>query len=227
MSYSFSEEMLRDAVIKADLLEINALPENIIEHKFSRRFERKMKHLISRNRITEPIVIGRPVYLRRRLIAVLIAIILLLASVMSVSAIREKVFELIIEVYEKYTQLFFEKSQSTNTSSEHFSIYVPTYIPDGFSLVYEDMDGTVLLEYEKGNEYISYRQVCPDEVSMHINTEGIELEDFIFNDLPAKYYSNEGVQNLIWYDNSYMYRVSSTLDKTTVLRIAESIEPEG
>ncbi|NLK86384.1 MAG: DUF4367 domain-containing protein [Clostridiaceae bacterium] len=227
MSYSFSEEMLRDAVIKADLLEINALPENIIEHKFSRRFERKMKHLISRNRITEPIVIGRPVYLRRRLIAVLIAIILLLASVMSVSAIREKVFELIIEVYEKYTQLFFEKSQSTNTSSENFSIYVPTYIPDGFSLVYEDMDGTVLLEYEKGNEYISYRQVCPDEVSMHINTEGIELEDFIFNDLPAKYYSNEGVQNLIWYDNSYMYRVSSTLDKTTVLRIAESIEPEG
>ncbi len=227
MSYSFSELMLRDAVIKADLLEINALPENIIEHKFSRRFERKMKHLISRNRITEPIVIGRPVYLRRRLIAVLIAIILLLASVMSVSAIREKVLELIIEVYEKYTQLFFEKSQSTNTSSENFSIYVPTYIPDGFSLVYEDMDGTVLLEYEKGNEYISYRQVCPDEVSMHINTEGIELEDFIFNDLPAKYYSNGGVQNLIWYDNSYMYRVSSTLDKTTVLRIAVSIEPEG
>ena len=219
--------MLRDAVIKADLLEINALPENIIEHKFSRRFKRKMKHLISRNRITEPIVIGRPVYLRRRLIAVLIAIILLLASVMSVSAIREKVLELIIEVYEKYTQLFFEKSQSTNTSSENFSIYVPTYIPDGFSLVYEDMDGTVLLEYEKGNEYISYRQVCPDEVSMHINTEGIELEDFIFNDLPAKYYSNGGVQNLIWYDNSYMYRVSSTLDKTTVLRIAVSIEPEG
>ena len=102
---------------------------------------------------------------------------------------------------------------------------IPSYIPEGFVLVNQDSNGSVLLEYEKGNDYISYKQVRLNEVSMQINTEGIELEDLNFNGLPSKYYSNHGVQNLIWYDENYMYRVSSTLDRTVVFKVAESVKP--
>lgn len=59
---------------------------------------------------------------------------------------------------------------------------------------------------------------------MQINTEGIDLEELEFNGLPAKYYSNQGVQNLIWYDNNYMYIISSTLNKDMVLDIAKSVK---
>ena len=45
--------------------------------------------------------------------------------------------------------------------------------------------------------------------------------------LPAKYYSNRGVQNLLWYDDEYLYMVSSTLDRDTVFRIAGSVETAG
>ena len=51
-----------------------------------------------------------------------------------------------------------------------------------------------------------------------------ELEELEFNGHPAKYYSNHGVQNLLWYDGEYLYMVSSTLDRDTVFRVAESIE---
>jgi hypothetical protein len=59
---------------------------------------------------------------------------------------------------------------------------------------------------------------------MHINTEGIEVERFEFKGLPAMYYSNQGVQNLLWYDETYMYMVSSTLDKDAVFEIAGSVK---
>ncbi|HHU72846.1 MAG TPA: DUF4367 domain-containing protein, partial [Clostridiales bacterium] len=35
---------------------------------------------------------------------------------------------------------------------------------------------------------------------------------------------NKGTQNLLWYDDHYYYRLSSTLDKEILIMIAESIE---
>lgn len=70
---------------------------------------------------------------------------------------------------------------------------------------------------------ISYSQQTVSKVTMHINTQGVKLEDTSVNGLSAKYYSNQGVQTLIWYDDYYVYILSSALDSTAVFRIAESI----
>ena len=50
------------------------------------------------------------------------------------------------------------------------------------------------------------------------------MERLEFKGLPAVYYSNQGVQNLLWYDETYMYMVSSTLDKDAVFKIAGSVK---
>ena len=130
-------------------------------------------------------------------------------------------------MYEKFTNIFFNESRSSQDTADGFTIYEPTYIPEGFELVNKNIDGLILLEYEKGNDFISYSQQCLENVSMHINTEGVELEELEFKGLPAKYYSNQGVQNLLWYDDEYMYMVSSTLDRDIVFKIAESIVITG
>jgi hypothetical protein len=63
---------------------------------------------------------------------------------------------------------------------------------------------------------------------MDINNEGTALEELNFNGLPAKYYSNRGIQNLLWYDDEYLlYMVSSTLDRDTVFKVAGSVETAG
>jgi hypothetical protein len=218
--------MLRSAVIKADMYEIGALPtDDEIEHEFSDEFERKMQKLIRQSKKRSPV--GGLAFLRRRVVVLAAAIIILFASAMSVSAVRAAVFEFITEVYEKFTHIFFEESRSPQDAADEFTIYEPTYIPEGFELVNKNIDGLVLLEYEKGNDFISYSQQRLENVSMYINTEGVELEELEFKGLPAKYYSNQGVQNLIWCDDAYMYMVSSTLDRDTVFRIAESVEAAG
>jgi len=193
-----------------------------IDHIFSSKFERSMKKLIHQSK--KELSANRPRAFNKRFIAALVAIIIIISTAMSVSAIRQRVIEFVSEVYQKYTQVFFSESQSSSVESKIFTAYMPRYIPKGFELVNQDTNATVLLDYEKGNDYISYEQGWIDEISMQINTEGVKLEELKFNNLPAKYYSNKGVQNLIWYDNHYMYMVSSTLDRETVFKIAESVK---
>ncbi|AZT89581.1 DUF4367 domain-containing protein [Caldicellulosiruptor changbaiensis] len=226
MSISFTEDMLKEAVIKADIYEIETLPtDDEIEYEFSNEFERKMERLIRRSKTRN--LIGGMAFLRRRVVALIAAIIILFASAMSVSAVRAAVFEFITEVYEKFTHIFFNESRSSQDAADGFAIYEPAYIPEGFKLVNKNTDGLVLLEYEKENDFISYSQQCLENVSININTEGVKLEELEFKGLPAKYYSNQGVQNLVWYDDKYMYTVSSTLDRDIVFKIAESVEITG
>ncbi len=226
MSISFTEDMLKEAVIKADIYEIETLPtDDEIEYEFSNEFERKMERLIRRSKTRN--LIGGMAFLRRRVVALIAAIIILFASAMSVSAVRAAVFEFITEVYEKFTHIFFNESRSSQDAADGFAIYEPAYIPEGFKLVNKNTDGLVLLEYEKENDFISYSQQCLENVSININTDGVKLEELEFKGLPAKYYSNQGVQNLLWYDEKYMYMVSSTLDRDIVFKIAESVEITG
>lgn len=226
MKIDFTDEMLREAVVRADIRELEAMPaDHEIEHEFSKRFERRMGKLIRRGKTGSPV--GAIAFLRRHMVAFVAAIIILFASAMSVSAVRAAVFEFITEAYEKFTHIFFNESRSSSDSAGEFIVRRPSFIPEGFELVSEKTAGPVLLVYEKGSDYISYRQQRVEDVSMDINTEGAELEELEFKGLPAKYYSNQGVQNLLWYDDEYLYMVSSTLDRDAVFRIAESVETAG
>jgi len=226
MSYSFTENALKNAVIKVDRCEVGVLPaDNEIDHEFSRDFERKMQKLIRRSNKGHTIK-GWVVW-RRRAVALIAAIIILIASAMSVPTVRASVIEFITEVYEKFTHIFFDESRSSQDAADEFVIYVPVYIPEGFELVNRITKGLVLLEYEEGDEFVSYSQQRLENVSMHINTEGVELEELEFKGFSAKYYSNRGVQNLLWHDGKYMYMVSSTLDRDTVFKIADNVEPAG
>ena len=226
MSYSFTEAGLKSAVIKADRYEMEALPaDNEIYYEFSRDFEKKMQKLIRRSKKGNTIR-GR-VFWRRQAVAFITVIIILIAFAMSVPAVRASVIEFITEVYEKFTHIFFDESSSSRDAADEFVIYEPAYIPEGFELVNKKTAGLVLVEYEKGNDFISYSRQRLENVSMHINTEGVELEELEFKGFSAKYYSNQSVQNLLWHDGKYMYMVSSTLDRDTVFKIAESVEITG
>ncbi|MBS3902581.1 MAG: DUF4367 domain-containing protein [Dethiobacter sp.] len=226
MSYSFTEDTLKSAVIKADRYLMEALPaDNEIDHVFSRDFEKKMQKLIRRSKKDN--TIRGQAFWRRRAVALIATIIILIASAMSVPAVRASVIEFITEVYEKFTHIFFDESRSPRDAADELTIYEPSLIPEGFKMVNKKAAGLVLMEYERENDFISYSQQRLENVSMHINTEGVELEELEFKGFSAKYYSNRGVQNLLWHDDEYMYMVSSTLDRNTVFKIADSVEPVG
>lgn len=220
MSYSFTEVALRDAVEKALRYEVATLPKDSeIEHKFSHGFERKMQQLIRKGNKAEA---GGQVFPRKWAVSLTAAIFLLFVSVMSVPAVRAAVVRFVGHVYERFTHVLFE-SRSFRDADDEFTIYQPTYIPKGFVLVNRITEGLVLMEYERGNDFLSFSQQHLENVSMHINTEGVELEELTFEGFPARYYSNRGVQNLLWHDGQYFFMVSTTLGRDIVFTIAESV----
>lgn len=215
----FNDQSLKEAVIKADLYYLNTLPiEEKIIHRFSREFEEKMKALIRRAQKKRDA--PRVILLRRR-IAILVASIVILASAMSVSAVRSAVIEFITHIYERFTSISFNTSQSA--ASGEFEYRRPAYIPAGFELTEEDNRGRYLLNYTNDDEWILYQQNELENVSLNINTEGIILEETKIDQTPAKYYSNQGKQYLLWHDASYVYSVSTTLSREETFKIAESI----
>jgi hypothetical protein len=55
MKIDFTDEMLREAVVRADIRELEAMPaDHEIEHEFSKRFERRMRKLIRRGKTGSP-----------------------------------------------------------------------------------------------------------------------------------------------------------------------------
>lgn len=223
MPYNFNDDQLKEALLKADEFYLNSLPKDEdITYQFSRRFERNMKKLIRQSKKKKGSI--KPFQLRKQVAILVASIIILFASSMSVSAVRKAVFDFVSNVYEKYTEIFFNNSEPI--PKDEFVVFKPTYIPDGFAIDLEELDleNSVYLKYVKDDDYIIYEQQRQEEVSIHINTEGIEVEETEFNGYPAKYYSNQGVQNLIWYDDIYMYFVSSTLSRDKVYHIAQSVK---
>lgn len=222
MAISYSEESLKAAIVAVDHLFIDSLPsDDEINYVFSKRFKRRMNKLIAQY---GPEKKNKKSHVaRKRWIAILAAVIMAISTVMSVSAAREAVFQFVSQVYKKYSQIFFSQSLSVSQNSVVFTKHKPHYIPAGFQLVHSETNELLRLEYKNDDDIIMYSQQNASDISMHINIEGTKLEDLKLNGIPAKYYSNHGLQNIIWYDDRYMYMVSSTLNRETVLKIAESV----
>lgn len=58
---------------------------------------------------------------------------------------------------------------------------------------------------------------------MHLNTEGIVVEDIQINGHSGIYFTNKEVQFISWYDEIYVYSVTSSLDKEDIYSIAVSV----
>ena len=105
MTTNFTDDMLREAVIKADIRELEALPaDHEIEHEFSKRFERRMTKLVRRSKTGSSA--GGAVFLRRRLVVLAASIVILLATVMSIAAGP------VLMVYEKRTPIIYFTASS-------------------------------------------------------------------------------------------------------------------
>ncbi|WP_418706550.1 DUF4367 domain-containing protein [Anaerotruncus massiliensis (ex Liu et al. 2021)] len=214
------EALLREALEMETGARMAAFPEPPA-HDFSRRFQRRMRRLM--READRPRALRVAVRGTRRAAALLLATAVVgMAAVMSVDALRTRFFDILIETYQKYSQVFFQKDAGY-VRPEEFLYREPAYIPDGFELVFSEYIEGVALEYEDGEGgSISYLQSWQSGTGIQLNTEGVELEETEVNGWPGYYYSNKGTQSMLWYDDYYVYQILSSLDKDEVEKIAKS-----
>lgn len=100
------------------------------------------------------------------------------------------------------------------------------YIPEGFELtdkVYLNKHSYYQYESNNSSHFLIYK--CTSSMKMEFNTEFFDSEEIIVDNIKYTYcQGNEGVNNLIWTKNDYVYRIEGMLLREELLKIAKTVE---
>lgn len=195
---------------------------------FSPKFERKMERLLRAHRKPYYSLINtKP---KRAMLAVALTIILMITMVFSVSALREPVIQFFVEVYEKFSQVFFQHNEEEQFPATLEVYYTPTWLPEGYrGDPAQTLDIINLCErvyVSESGQDILFGQYTITSSALRIDTEGVEIESVILSGNAGLYFSNKGFQYLTWNDGQYGFSVSGPVSKADIVRLAESIQPE-
>lgn len=191
---------------------------------FSDAFENKLQKLIAAQKKSYFYLINT---VGKRVAIIIAAIIIgLTATTFGVKAIRETVIEFITETFERFTKVSVEDDEYD--IHVHFSKTTPYYVPDGYTLNTEDdIGGIYKVKYSnQKNDFINYTQKFIYGTIHNINTEDIEYENVYINSLEGIKYSKNGINTVVFADETYMYTVYGQVSFDELIKMSESIKTE-
>ena len=195
---------------------------------FSSAFERRMARLMRAQRQPYYPLVNTNV--KKALLALAAAFLLLATMVLSVSALREPVVQFFVEAYEKFSRVFFLQPQEEQFPAMLEVYYAPTWLPEGYQL---DVGRTVdviinreLTYVNKSGDEIVFRQHTITSSMHRIDTEGEQSRPIIINGTEGLIYSNREIQNLVWNNGQYGFLLFGPVAEADLLRMAGSVQVE-
>ena len=220
-----SDDMLTKALSCARDLQLDLVEKSIErEHMFSDGFEKKMHKLVeAEKKVSYPFTNS---FWKRAAIIILAILTFGMVTVMSVEALRTGLFEMIEEIYEKYSQISYHQLSDEPIEDEVFIEYQLGYIPIGYELVESYIDEITQIKtavYSNGEKIIRFRQTDIRNSSFMINTENAEREVILIEGIEMNYLSNQGVQTIFWGKEKYAFIISGEIDKELIIKLAQEI----
>lgn len=220
-----SNEILKEALRISMERELETIPSNASlkdYHSFSMDLEKKMKRLIKKANIKYVNI--NKFRVRKSIVAASLILVIVTAS-MSVEAIRIPVIRLTEKIYKEFSEIMFENKDDIEVPQKIEEVYVPAYIPEGYTLT-EEVDNMRSMHFwyytnEEGQE-ISVEQFV-FRVSMSVDTEGITTEEITINDMNGIIYTKRGLTTIIVNDNRYVHFVSGYESREELIKIVESL----
>lgn len=223
MNDNLSDEFLYKHIPRAETAALESFPaENELDHVFSGRFLRKMKALLKYERRGS---FGRFATQLGRVVAAILVLVIMLNTVLvvSVEAYREKFFELIQTVTERFTSFFVEADDDAPVTE--LVPIDPPYIPEGFDVIEKFSDAvshTVIYLNEEGQE-IYYVQALVVDGETHIDTEDAEMQVIQIEDCAVYAVRKNDTTQLCWIDGDYEFVIISNVEYETIIAVAEEI----
>lgn len=172
--------------------------------EFSEKFEKRMQKLISKeNRIK----FSTRRKISKSLLAAIIAIMVMLTGLMSVSASRQKIIKFIETIFPKYTQVELSKD-STPSLDTIETAYTLGCVPDGFALEqYNQDEVSVFAIWKNGNgeEIVFLQNLLDGDLSID-NEHRYNVVNI--NGYNAYIYSRNSTYEICWNDENYRYRLN-------------------
>ena len=190
------------------------------EHEFSDKFNRKMKKLIARQ---------KKQYFRfvstagRRAACIILAVVVISASALSVEAVRHTVFDFIMKIFSGHSVVITESGTDSDYPTSIKENYYISRLPDGFKQTqYGKTDKSFSEYYAYNDSYILFKQIIKADYETYFDneqTDYVKVEDggqdyFLFE--------SDNDVTYIWDNGSYIFEITSNLDKETVLNLCKS-----
>ncbi len=226
LAVNISDEMLYKALEKVNDLRISAV-ENFPgdNHVFSARFENKMRKLIkSESRAIYPFIntVGK-----RVAIIILAILIFSLTTIMSVPALRTGLFEMIEDIYEKYSNISFRNISDSSVELGSFVEYELSNVPKSFTLIesfINDENHRKTQIYSDGENQINYKQSLLHGSKFMLNTENAELLNELMNGVEMYYLKQEDFELIFWHDDTYLFIVSVSEGRDLLLDVVLGVK---
>lgn len=225
MNKAISNEMLAKAL---ELYEEKRFEdyENLKEYTPSDSFDRRMEKLIkSQNNYYYKLTLTKA----RKAVAVFAAAVVIIASMMSVSSIRESILGFFISRGNEVDVIEYNNENGTAYPKSLERKFTPAYIPEGYKLEDSTSDNVSReLYYVKGDNYIDFQQFVKNEYSSASDGEYSSPEkisdngqDYIIRT------SDDKMIMLVWEKNGYVFEMTGFLSRDEMFRIAKSAKADG
>ena len=125
---------------------------------------------------------------------------------MSVEALRTKLFDMVKDVYEKFTIYKFKIDENDNEKVNFLEKKSINYLLDGFEEIDRaEYDNDISITYSDGEDYITLNYLLIENSNLYMDTENAQISKVQINSYNADYIEKENKSRLIWQDESTLY----------------------
>lgn len=227
-----TDEMLFDHAAKARNIWLDTLPsdEDLPAVTFSKSFERKMRKLIKQQRRT-PRANQILRYMKHTAAAILLIAIVTFGGLMTVEAYREKVIDIVIEVFEEFTYYQFTSKDSEQADTEQTALPELQfgYIPEGMQETENrtTATGSLRITYEDDQNHffdLSVIQITNGEYGTILDTEDSDYWEGTINGCEAYFNTKNGCSSIMWIDENIVYDLYGYMEISELKTVAENIK---
>ena len=205
--------------------------EEDIDYEYPKEFEKKIKKIIKKEK--RGLFLNKICLYTKKIAVVFIAFLISLFTItMSVEALRVKLFDMVKEVYEKFTIYKFKIDENDNKKVNFLEKKSINYLPNGFEEVERaEYNNDVAITYSDGEDYITFNYLLIENSNLYMDIENAKINKVQINNFYADYIEKENKSRLVWQDENILYDLKldytnkdKYLDiKSELIKIAKNI----
>ncbi|MGL5714214.1 MAG: DUF4367 domain-containing protein [Paraclostridium sp.] len=230
--YEITDDLLFQHCANIENFILDQIPdEEDIDYEYPKEFEKKIKKIIKEEK-RRPFIKKIYSYTKRGAVVFIVFLISAFTITMSVEALRTKFFDMVKDVYEKFTIYKFKIDENDNKKVNFLEKKSINYLPSGFKEIERaEYDNEVVITYSNGDDYITFNYLLIENSNLYMDTENAKTSKVQINNYNADYIEKANKSRLVWQDENTLYDLKldyinkdKYLDiKSELIKIAENI----
>lgn len=230
--YEITDELLFKYCSNVENFILEQIPdEEDIDYEYPKEFEKKIKKIIKEEK-RGPFLNKIFSYTKKVSVVFIAFLISLFTITMSVDALRTKLFDMVKDVYEKFTIYKFKIDENDNEKVNFLEKKSINYLPNGFKEVERaEYNNDIAITYYNGEDYITLNYLLIENNNLYMDTENAKISKVKIGSYNADYIEKENKIRLVWQDENILYDLKldyinkeKYLDiKSELVKIAENI----